>query len=299
MATARQRRLAAVAAALCPALPRLPPCKSSAAAALSPGDAQPPAAVLSPAELAAWERDGVVIVKRAVPRAVTAGIRRDIRALLELGPEGTREGWWRRPEGVGGRGGLELYQTQAQWEARAAPRVYGAFAQIWGRRDLHCSIAPCHFREPLHAAHPGFGGGLRLHWDRSRELWRHPGPLRAGIQAVLHLADTPAHGGGWKGVPGFHRLFEDPQFAERLQDWQPEQADGSSGRTKSDRSYVELPEARAAGLVERVYAGEDGDMLVWNALVPHGTEDNSSSQPRQAQYLNVSKSEPRSISDAI
>ena len=54
-----------------------------------------------------------------------------------------------------------------------------------------------------------------------------------------------------------------------------------------------------AGLVERVYAGEDGDMLVWNALVPHGTADNSSSQPRQAQYLNVSKSEPRSISDAI
>jgi hypothetical protein len=51
----------------------------------------------------------VVIVERVpggVPRAVTAGIRRDIRALLELGPEGTREGWWTRPDGAGGRGGL-------------------------------------------------------------------------------------------------------------------------------------------------------------------------------------------------
>ena len=133
--------------------------------------------------------------------------------------------------------------------------MYGAFAQIWGRDDLWCSIAPCHFREPLNAAHPGFGGGLRLHWDRSRELWRDPGPLRAGIQAVLHLADTPAHGGGWKGIPGFHRLFNDPGFADRLQDWQPEQADDSD-RSMWDRSYVELPEAKAAGLGQRAYAGE-------------------------------------------
>ena len=50
------------------------------------------ASVLTAEDLATWERDGVVIVKKAVPDAVTAGIQRDMRTLCEIGPAGSTQG---------------------------------------------------------------------------------------------------------------------------------------------------------------------------------------------------------------
>jgi len=243
------------------------------------------ASVLTAEDLATWERDGVVIVKKAVPDAVTAGIQRDMRTLCEIGPAGSTQGWYNRPPGAtrsGAHGAepagsdiLAMYQTQSQWDARSSPRVYAAFVEIWGTPRLWSSIAPCNLKEPIDSEHPGWGGALRLHWDRPRELWTDPGPMRAGVQAVLHLADTTEQGGGFRAIPGFHRLFEEPGFAARLTDWQP----GDTG----DAEYLDLPQARAAGLRAVTYGAKQGDLLIWNSLLPHGNSQNRSATCRMAQ----------------
>ena len=82
---------------------------------------------------------------------------------------------------------------------------------------------------------------------------------------------------GSEHFPGFHRLFEEPGFAARLTDWQP----GDTG----DAEYLDLPEARAAGLRAVTYGAKQGDLLIWNSLLPHGNSRNRSATCRMAQYM--------------
>src|SRR5690349_6847052 len=88
-----------------------------------------------------WQKNGYVIVHDAVsPENVKAMV--DFLWQFTGRDRNDPETWYLEatPEnGLGkirGAGMVEVYQSQPMWDNRQSPRLYGAFADIWGTDKL-------------------------------------------------------------------------------------------------------------------------------------------------------------------
>jgi hypothetical protein len=148
------------------------------------------------------------------------------------------DSWFRE----GHSGMVQLYQSQAQWDNRACPRVHEAFADLWGTEKLWCSfgtqgrtrtsLTQRRARVQSFQSHdcarsvrralplqmmlcvsdmahmkpparpPHWDGDGFVHWDLDEEILRQPLHLR--LQGELLLEDMPRDAGGFQCVPGFH-----------------------------------------------------------------------------------------------
>ena len=119
------------------------------------------------------------------------------------------DSWYRSQDGddstpkLSSAGMAELYQHQTLWDNRQHPRVYGAFADIWGTEKLWVSLRP---RQPQPAG-PSRTGTFRALCTGDIDTSLRPLPNR--VQGVLSLVDVPADAGGLQVVAGFHRRFEE------------------------------------------------------------------------------------------
>jgi hypothetical protein len=227
----------------------------------TPPPAEPAAAdspVLSPADLAFWDEHGYVVVHDAIaPDACRAaedaiwtflGAERDDPATWYGGPQG--HSIW-----------VPLLHHPAIDANRRAPRIRGAFAQLWGRDDLFPTIDQVGFNPPVRPGWPF--PGPDLHWDASLAQ-----PMPFDVQGILYLADTAANQGAFTCVPGFHRRIE-PWLRELPPDTDPRAQD-----------------LHALGAVP--IAGAAGDLIIWHAALPHGSSPNRAARPRIVQYITHS-----------
>lgn len=175
---------------------------------------------------------------------------------------------WSRHSGM-----LLMNQSQGEWNNRQHSRVYGAFAELLGRRDLWCSFDMMNVQPPLAdmpgAAEGGAGGDpLSLHWDLSDEVLR--GEKDQGqllLQGEILIEDSLTAGsGGYTTVPGWVRQhaqwvaalpaggpIERPQLR-----WQAEEeGEGPCGQGR----WV-WPEAERLGLEVVEIRGRAGDLLI-------------------------------------
>jgi len=221
--------------------------------------------VLTQAEMTFWQENGYVILRDAVPRENLDAVVDIIWKFMEMDRDDPAT-WYRTGNGDEGKpklkesGMAELYQHQALWDNRQHPRVYGAFADIWGMENLWVSIDRVNLNPPARADwdFQGF-----VHWDIDTSLR----PLPNRVQGVLSLVDVPADAGGLQVVPGFHRRFDE---------WVKTQP--------ADRD-PRAPDMR--GLELKSLAMKAGDLVIWHSLLPHGTGRNNSSRPRLAQYITM------------
>ncbi|MCY4063115.1 MAG: phytanoyl-CoA dioxygenase family protein [Chloroflexi bacterium] len=221
--------------------------------------------VLTQEEMAFWHENGYVIVRDALPQANLDAVVDIIWEFMEMDRDDP-ETWYRLGDGDEAKpklkesGMAELYQHQALWENRQHPRVYGAFADIWGTEKLWVSFDRVNLNPPARADwdFQGF-----VHWDIDTSLV----PLPNRVQGVLSLVDVPAEAGGLQVVPGFHRRFDE---------WVKTQP--------ADRN-PRIPDM--AGLELKSLATNAGDLVIWNSLLPHGTGRNNSTRPRLAQYITM------------
>lgn len=223
-------------------------------------------AVLSPTDRAFWEENGYVIIHNAVPKENLDAVIDAIWEFLDV-DRNNPESWYTAP--ISKAGMLEMYHHQALWDNRQSPRVYGAFAEIWGREDLWVSLDRANMNPP--ARKPDWDYQGMVHWD----IDTLADPIPMMVQGVLYLADTDATGGGFHCIPGFQRTFYEwvkTQPADR----NPRQPD-------------------LTGLEVKTIPGKAGDLLIWHSLLPHGNSRNQTKQPRLAQYITMSP--PRSEED--
>ena len=212
-------------------------------------------AVLTQSDREFFDAQGYVIVREAVPKANCDAVVDAIWDFLGMDREDPDD-WYREPHKPGG-GMVEMYQHQAMWDNRQHPRLYQAFADIWGDEKLQCSVDRVNFKPPPHPDHPEWDHKGFRHWDADTSKL----PLRFGVQGVLYLTDTGSDQGSFQCMPGEHKPLLD-----------------------EENPY--LPELDPDRFVQ--IEGKAGDLLIWNRALAHGNGHNTSDRPRLAQYISMS-----------
>ena len=168
--------------------------------------------VLSKADWAFWEENGYVIIPNAVPQENLDRMVEAIWWFLDMDPEDS-ETWYKhkpftrdnRCSPISAGGMVEMYQHQAIWDNRQHPRVYQAFAEIWGEEKLWVSLDRANMKPPAREDKPDWNNRGMIHWD----LDTSQQPIQFGVQGVLYLTDTAEDQGGFQCVPGFNNTFEE------------------------------------------------------------------------------------------
>ena len=215
--------------------------------------------VLDAEALDFWEENGYVVVPEAVPPENCREAEKAVWRFLGM-DSGDADTWYPDPPRPGIM--VEMYQHQALWDNRQHPRVHRAFAEIWGKEKLWVSFDRTSLNPP---ERPGFAfKGPYLHWDISLE-----DPSRFMVQGVLYLSDTAANQGAFTCIPGFHR---------RIADWLETLSEEENARSRMQAEF---------GHQAKPIAGKEGDLVIWNSLLPHGSSPNSADRPRIAQYITM------------
>jgi len=212
-----------------------------------------------------FQENGYVIARDVVP---AENLRATVAMIWEfLGMDPTDPGdWYRPPLSPGGM--LEVYQHQALWNNRQAPRVHQAFSELFGTEKLWVSFDRANMKLPRHPDHPEYDHKGFIHWDAdTRKL-----PKPFSVQGVLALTDTTEEMGGFQGVPELFR---------GLGSWLPTQP--------ADRNPF-APDLTGFGITP--IPARAGDLIIWNALLPHGNGHNVSDRPRFAQYISMFPARP-------
>ncbi|THD38060.1 MAG: phytanoyl-CoA dioxygenase [Sphingomonas sp.] len=206
-------------------------------------------------ELAAWERDGVIVLRNAVTRDEARAIAEHLWAILGATPGDSATWYAPRTNGIM----VQHFQHPAMDVPRRSLRVHKAFAQLYGHADLIASTDRLSFNPPVTGSYAF--PGPHLHWDISLAP---PIPFETG--GILYLTDTVADQGALQVVPGFHRRLAEG-WLESLGGADPRQIDLS-------------------GEAVTVPAGA-GDLVIWRQEIPHGASANTSDRPRLAQYVTM------------
>ncbi|WP_018555034.1 phytanoyl-CoA dioxygenase family protein [Streptomyces sp. ATexAB-D23] len=205
-----------------------------------------------------------MIVRQAVAPETVAALTDGLCSFLDMRID-DRSTWTSPHTGndrLPGHSGLvEMYNHQAQWNVRQAPRVYEAFADVWDQDELWVTIDFANVNPPNRGerAFDGF-----VHWDVDTS----PDPLPVSCQAVLSLTHGNEEIGGFQCVPEIFTEWEK---------WAARQPGDRDPYTPDITGYsITTPEV------------SPGDLIIFNSLLPHGVHPNvSADQVRMAQYLTM------------
>ena len=226
-------------------------------------------------EHAFFRENGYVKLEGVVPEALCEAVIDDI--FTHTGRDrDDPETWYDPPKGLdeqfSSAGMLEMYHRQSMWDVRQHRHTYQAFAELLGTEQLWVSIDRVNMTPPSHEEHPELDYGF-VHWDVTLEDVPRPVPQPHGVQGVVYLDDTTRDQGGFCCVP---ELFGDID------------ADWLDDRVASRDNPSELTEADLDDYEVEAIPGEQGDLVIWDRLCPHGNGRNQADDPRFAQYVLMS-----------
>jgi hypothetical protein len=219
--------------------------------------------VLNVEDLAFWDMNGYIILRKAVPKEDCEktvslicdhlGIKRDDPAT-----------WYNAHKDKQGIM-VQLFQHPQLQKNRDTEIIRLAYEQLWGRKDIWVNADRVGFNPPETDTYKF--PGPSLHWDVSLEL-----PIPFGLQGILYLADTRANQGAFTLVPGFQN---------RIEEWLNSLPPDTNPRTEDIYALGAMPIAANAG-----------DFIIWHHALPHGSSPNTAKLPRFVQYINYEPLNP-------
>lgn len=201
------------------------------------------------------ERDGYVLVPDVAGPELLAPLVELARSAWGVDPDDPST--WRTAPA---EDAPAVWGHQAQWDLRQHPGVHAAFARLLGRDELWVS------QDGLGVRAPG-DPGMPVHWDVDP---RADFPHRV-LGGLVYVTDTPLARGPFRAVPG---LFRD------LDGWFDRHP--GTGSDPDDLWNIDV-EHHASMAVP----GCAGDLVVWDARLPHGNEAVAGSAPRLVQFLTM------------
>lgn len=205
-----------------------------------------------------FQREGWVVARSVAP---PENVRRAIDAIcgfhgIAISDPST---WYRVP--VDAWDVVPVHQAQAFWDNRSLPLVHAAFAELHGTERLWVSMDRGGFKPPA-SGHPSYDRTTDIHWDaKPRERIEDPVPF---FQGMLFLTDTTAECGPFECVPSLYR---------EAREWLAARPDATE------------PDATGREIVK--VTGRAGDLVIWNALLPHRGGRNDGALPRVTQYISM------------
>lgn len=183
------------------------------------------------------------------------------------------------------QGFLDVFALDSMWKNRENEALYQVFAELleesrlWVSNDRVCWKRPAFYTDK---------NGVRVNkfnkWQRKSphvhtdcNYWNPPHQLE--LQGLVALCDTPEERGGFACIPGFHKWYS--KWAEENED----------KRAPGHKRFVTFKDKELIrdSLVNVVM--NEGDLLVFNSLLPHTTMPNRSDQWRMCQYITYFRAE--------
>lgn len=219
-----------------------------------------------------FRENGYLKIKNAVPTDLCEAVVDDIYAFTGRDPDDP-DAWYRPPKGMdeqfSAAGMIEMYHRQSMWDVRQHPRTYQAFAELLEEERLWVSIDRVNMTPPRREENPELNRGF-VHWDVDLGSVPTPIPQPHGVQGVVYLDDTSAEQGGFCCVPELYREIDEEWLSDRR-------------KTREDPN--ELTGADLESYEVEPIPGEQGDLVIWDRMTPHGNGENLASDPRFAQYV--------------
>jgi hypothetical protein len=175
------------------------------------------------------------------------------------------------------------YQSQEQWDNRQAPKIYEAFSQIWGQKELRVSRDRASINPPAldKAAALDSQVAFGLHFDTGFAQQpvaeaKKQRPIPKGVQGVLYLVDTPAENGAFICVPGMHR---------QVDSWLDTLPDDVRPNAMLQLKNESAAQSVLLGSKTKRIPAKAGDLIIWDTRLPHSAASNIGDAPRVAQYV--------------
>jgi ectoine hydroxylase-related dioxygenase (phytanoyl-CoA dioxygenase family) len=218
---------------------------------------------------AQFEREGWLVARSVAPLKNVRAAVDAICGFHGIDPDDPST-WYRVPPEANDM--VPVHHAQAFWDNRSLPRVHQAFAELHGTSKLWVSIDRGGFKPPT-SGHPHYDRSTEIHWDaKPRERIVDPIPI---LQGVLFLTDTAPDAGPFECVPSLYR---------EARTWLTEHPDATA------------PDVTGREIVR--VAGKAGDLVIWNALLPHRAGRNDGKTPRITQYISMQPAALRGNAEA-
>jgi hypothetical protein len=202
------------------------------------------------------ERNGSTRVEAVIP---APEIARLLAALTSISRVDLNDpGSWYQYRGI-----IPVHHHQSQWDIRQHPRLHQVFSELWQTEKLWVTMDRIGFVPPYREGDPG----PRMHWDGDPRL------SVTNYQAIVYLTDAPGERAPFCTLPHVYRNLA-AWLADKPADWSHRSADFSA------EPMTEVP-------------GHAGDLLIWNAKLPHGPGWNRAHSPRLMQAVSMFRA-PRS-----
>lgn len=215
--------------------------------------------ILTAADMDFWNEHGYIIVKNAVSKedceATIAAICEHI-CIDRYDPKT----WYENPHPSRQGIMVQLFQHDMLTKNRQSTKIRAAYEQLWQRKDLWMNTDRVGFNPP--ETDDWKFPGPKLHWDVSLKQ-----PIPFGLQGILYLADTAANQGAFTLVPGFQH---------KVSNWLDSLPKNTIARNENIYALGAIPIVANAG-----------DFIIWHHALPHGSSENTSSEPRFVQYMNL------------
>jgi hypothetical protein len=207
----------------------------------------------------ALAREGHAVVSGLVPEPLLAAAKEVICASVNADLD-RPETWYRHDP-------LEwsvvpVHQAQAFWDVRQWPAVHQMFAELWGTDKLWVTMDRAVFKVPHSLAHARHVDESVMHWDLDPRT-----PRATTYQGMLFLTDVAHNAGAFECVPSIFR-----KLGRYLEEHPANPLDAPVDL--AGQEVMQVP-VRA------------GDLVVWNARLPHHGGRNLGKRPRVSLALSM------------
>ncbi|MGH7144940.1 MAG: phytanoyl-CoA dioxygenase family protein [Planctomycetota bacterium] len=242
--------------------------------------------MLTPKQLAEFDRDGCLIGGRVLDEAQVEELRAELDRILAIKPEGFAPGQARPVlfRNISGTPGSVVWQIVNIWEASPAferllyhPFVTTAISQMCRSGDIRVWHDQVQYK-------PSGTGGVNM-WHQDAPYWPVIKP-ETPVSAWIALDDVDEANGCMSMVPGSHKWGNNIKYLHSLKDFR-----------EMGKNFTPPADAEINRVEVRLWPVKKGEVSFHHSMTWHGSHENKSGRPRRAIAIHFMTQDARFVAE--